>query len=125
MLHDASTPEQYLSKLPEDWRKHTLIQLRELILREGADLEESIHYKMLGYGAEDRFVFHLNAQRGYVSLYVGDISKIDPTRGLVSGLDVGKGCIRFKKTTSVPETRIDTFIDRAIARWRAGHDDGC
>jgi hypothetical protein len=32
---------------------------------------------MLGYGGQDRFVFHLNAQKGYVSLYVRDIRKID------------------------------------------------
>ena len=125
MLHDASTPQQYLSNLPDDWRKYTLMQLRALVLRQGPDLEESVHYKMLGYGAQDRFVFHLNAQKGYVSLYVGDIHKIDPTGEPVSGLDVGKGCIRFKKTTSIPETSIDALIDRAVARWREGHDDGC
>lgn len=125
MFHDATTPRNYLSKLPDDWRKRTLMQLRALVLQHGPDLRESIHYKMLGYGAGDRFVFHLNAQKSYVSLYAGDVRKVDPEGELISGLDVGKGCIRFKKTTSVPETRIDAFISRAIARWKAGHDDGC
>ena len=77
MLHDAGTRQQSLSNLPDDWRKHTLMQLRGLILRQGPDLEESVDYKMLGYRGQDRFVFHLNAQKGYVSLYVRDIRKID------------------------------------------------
>ena len=125
MLYDASTPQDYLAKLPDDWRRHTLLQLRTLILQKDPDLIESIHYKMLGYGAGDRFVFHLNAQNGYVSLYAGDIHKVDPNGDLVSGLNIGKGCIRFTKTRSVSETRIDAFISRAIARWKAGHDNGC
>jgi hypothetical protein len=80
MLHDAGTRQQSLSNLPDDWRKHTLMQLRALILRQGPDLEESVDYKMLGYGGQDRFVFHLNAQKGYVSLYVRDIRKTRSSR---------------------------------------------
>ncbi|MDJ0514092.1 MAG: DUF1801 domain-containing protein [Methyloceanibacter sp.] len=125
MLYNASTPQDYLAGLPDDWRKETLLQLRSLILQEDRDIREAIHYKMLGYGTGDRFVFHLNAQKGYVSLYAGNIRAVDPDGDLVAGLSTGKGCIRFTKTKSVPETRVDAFISRAIARWKAGHDDGC
>ncbi|MEM9590374.1 MAG: DUF1801 domain-containing protein [Pseudomonadota bacterium] len=125
MLYDVSTPQDYLDGLPNDWRRDTLLKLRSLILQQGPDLNETMHYKMLGYGTGDRFVFHLNAQKSYVSLYVGNIEAVDPDGDLVAGLKTGKGCIRFTKTTSVSETRIDAFISRAIARWKAGHDDGC
>ena len=84
-----------------------------------------MHYKMLGYGLGDRYVFHLNAQKGCVSLYAGNSAKIDPHGTLLDGLSVGKGCIRFSKTKSVPGTRIDELIARSIALWRAGADTGC
>ena len=125
MLYDAPSPDAYLAALEEDWRKDTLLRLRALIRNEAPDLEERMHYKMLGYGLGDRYVFHLNAQKGCVSLYAGNAAKIDPQGTLLDGLSVGKGCIRFSKTKSVPGTRIDDFIARAIALWRAGGDTGC
>jgi len=120
MLYDAQTPSDYLSLLDDDWRRKTLLELRALIRKSAPELTESIHYKMLGYGLNDQFVFHLNAQKGYVSLYVGDIAKIDRDGALLGGLNVGKGCIRFSKTKSVSDTRIDAFIDQAVVLWRAG-----
>lgn len=45
---------------------------------------------MLNYGVleDDNYVFALNAQKNYVSLYVGDISKVDPSVELWrNGLD--------------------------------------
>ena len=80
---------------------------------------------MLGYAVGDTYAFHLNAQRAYVSLYVGNASKIDPNGELLEGLNVGKGCIRFYKANDVAKTRIDEFIARAFEMWRAGEDIDC
>ena len=125
MQSDATTPDDFLTSLDSDWRRQTLEQIRAIIQREAADLDESMHYKMLGYSADGEFIFHLNVQKSYVSLYVGDISKIDPDGALLDGLDLGKGCIRFKASTSVPETQIDVFIARTIECWRRGEDVSC
>ncbi|MEM7193140.1 MAG: DUF1801 domain-containing protein [Pseudomonadota bacterium] len=125
MHHKASSPEDYLAVLDEDWRKDTLMQLRALILKAGPDLEETIHYKMLGYGKGDRFAFHLNAQKAYVSLYAGDTTRHDPDGTLLSGLSTGKGCIRFSKTKPVAQTKIDVFIGQALAAWERGEKTGC
>ena len=100
---------------------------RNLIKAKAPELKEGIEYKMLSYrgeGAEES-TFHLNAQKNYVSLYVGNSSKIDPSGELLQGLDLGKGCIRFKKSVTVDATRIDEFIEEAMRRWRAGGDIGC
>jgi Domain of unknown function (DU1801) len=70
-------------------------------------------------------VFGFNAQKNSVNLYVGTARKIDPDGVLLAGLDVGKGCIRFKKSTSVADTRIEEFIQKAMALWRKGEDSGC
>ena len=125
MQSDAATPDGFVASLDDDWRRETLEQLRTIIHREAAELDESMHYKMLGYSTAGQFIFHLNAQKGYVSLYVGDISKIDSERALLDGLDVGKGCIRFRKSTPVPNTRIDEFISRTLELWKDGEDVSC
>ena len=125
MLYEASTPEAYLKQLEDDWRKQSLLQLRDLIFLSAPEVEEDIHYKMLGYALDGDHVFHLNAQRHYVSLYVGNASRIDPAGALLQGLSVGKGCVRFSKSTSVPSSRIGEFIQRAVKLKREGADIGC
>jgi len=123
--YDVQTPEEYLNALDDDWRRSTLLELRALVKACAPELVEGISYKMLSYGDGERFVFGLNAQKHYVSLYVGDIRKIDPDGVLLAGLNVGKGCIRFTKSKPVAKTRVAEFIERAVELWRRGEDVDC
>ena len=125
MQYEAKTPKEYLEYLEDDWRKEKVEELRKLILTTGSDIEETINYKMLCYRGKDGVIFHLNAQKNYVSLYVGDAKKIDPEGDLLRGIDVGKGCIRFKKSNSLAETNIAVFIEKTIQFWREGKDIYC
>ncbi|MEE9445303.1 MAG: hypothetical protein V3V19_06540 [Cocleimonas sp.] len=70
-------------------------------------------------------VFHLNAQKNYVSLYAGDLKKIDPEGVLLKGVNTGKGCIRFNKTLSLSEIKVEEFIGKAVSLWEKGVDLGC
>ena len=125
MLYDVKTPGQYFDALEDDWRKETLEQIRSIIRSKAPHLVEGINYKMLSYSDKKGVVFHLNAQKNYVSLYVGDAKKIDEDGGLLEGIEVGKGCIRFKKSVSVAYTRIDEFIVQAVDFWKSGKDIDC
>lgn len=125
MLIDANTPSEYLDQLEDDWRRSKLLEIRDVIRAQAPELEESIHYKMLGYGIGDDYVFHLNTQRAYVSLYVGNISKIDPRGEFVKGLSIGKGCIRFSKSVDAYSTRIHELVARGFEMWRQGNDTDC
>ena len=125
MQYDATTPAEYIDQLDDDWRRNTLEQLRSLIKESAPQLEEGIQYKMLSFADSDGAVFHLNAQKNYVSLYVGDIEKIDPDGDMLTGLSCGKGCIRFKKSASVPDSRIDEFIARTVQLHAEGADIDC
>ena len=125
MRYDASTPNEYLDQLEDDWRKTKLQELRAVIQTEAPKLKEGINYRMLSYGDEKGVVFHLTAQRQYVSLYVGDANKVDPDGSLLADIDVGKGCIRFKKSVDVDKTRIADFIKRSIELWDEGADIDC
>ncbi len=125
MLYEAQNPTEYLELLEKDWRREKLLQLRTIIFAQAPNLIEGIHYKMLGYSDEKGVLFHLNAQKNYVSLYVGDAQKIDPTGALLQGMDVGKGCVRIKKKIALADTQIEAFISRAVELWRDGADLSC
>jgi uncharacterized protein YdhG (YjbR/CyaY superfamily) len=125
MQYDVKTPEEYIEQLPQDWRLVKIGELRKIIKDKAPKLTEKIEYKMLAYGNEYNTVFHLNAQKNYVSLYVGDISKIDPDGEFIEGLNIGKGCVRFTKSIQIPDTKINDFIERTIMLWEQGKDIEC
>lgn len=125
MQLNVDTPTEYLEALEDDWRREKLLHLRKIILDKVPNITESVQYKMLAYGDERETVFHLNAQKNYVSLYVGDKNKIDKDGALLKGFDVGKGCIRCKKSLVLTDTRIEEFIDQTLNMWRDGKDTSC
>ncbi len=125
MQYDVSNPQEYLEALDLDWRKEKLQELRDIILQQDSAIRETISYKMLCFKLNDSELFHLNAQRGYVSLYCGNTKKIDPEGELLKGLNIGKGCIRFTKTKDISKTSIESFISRAVLLVKEGIDIGC
>ena len=125
MQYDVTTPVEYMKSLDLDWRKERLQELREIILQQDSAIQETINYKMLCFKLNESVLFHLNAQRGYVSLYCGNTKKIDPAGELLSGISIGKGCIRFTKTKDISKTRIEDFIKRAVYLLNEGQDVGC
>lgn len=125
MQYDAKDAEQYLEMLEDDWRKEKLLAIRQMILSYAPELEQSIRYKMLNFGKDEHYIFALNAQKHYVSLYVGTIDKIENAKTLLTGYNYGKGCIRVKKTVNMEETGLRYFIHKTIDMWRAGEDTDC
>ncbi|MFK7771885.1 MAG: iron chaperone [Saprospiraceae bacterium] len=125
MLYDVKTPTEYLDQLEKDWRYEKVQQLRKIIQIKAPHLVEGIDYKMLCYGDEEGVLFHLNAQMNYVSFYVGDIKKVDHEGKMLEGINLGKGCVRFKKSINIEETRIDEFIEKILEMRKKGKDFGC
>ncbi len=125
MQYDVSSPSEYMKTLDVDWRKEKLQKLRDIILQQDSEIQETINYKMLCFKLNGLELFHLNAQRGYVSLYCGNIKKIDPDGDLLAGLRTGKGCIRFTKTKDISKTRIEDFIKQAVSLLKEGKDIVC
>ncbi len=125
MQYDADTPQNYLDQLEEDWRKNKLLTLRQIILDTAPQASERIHYKMLGYGQNDNWLCHLNAQKHYVSLYLGNIQVLDPDGSLTTDLNMGKGCIRLSKSVEITNTHIPELLQRAVVRWQKGEASGC
>ena len=125
MQYEVKSPSEYLDKLENDWRKTKLNQVREMIKKHGPDLNEGIQYKMLSYDLNGKSIFNLNAQRAYVSLYVGTINKVDNAHELLKAFDTGKGCIRIKKKVEIQETGLEEFIKRTVELWNKGGNTAC
>ncbi|MBN9417286.1 MAG: DUF1801 domain-containing protein [Candidatus Eremiobacteraeota bacterium] len=123
MQYDVDSPEGYLAVLENDWRRTRLLEIRELLLGHG--LQECIRYKMLGYRFGDEIIFQLNAQKNYVSLYVGEIAKVDPQGTVLKVASHGKGCIRLSKSTLLKDSGVPEFIVLAIDLARQGVYFGC
>lgn len=125
MQYEAKTPSEYLEQLESDWRKDKLQQVREMIKKQGPNLNEGIEYKMLSYGNSEKNIFHLNAQQAYVSLYVGNIEKVENAQELLKGFDKGKGCIRIKKKVNFSESGLEAFIKQTVELWEKGGNTDC
>ncbi|MEL7026897.1 MAG: DUF1801 domain-containing protein [Pseudomonadota bacterium] len=124
MQYDVETPDQYLAALDHDWRRVALLTIRQTLKEVAPDWEESIAHKMLCYSDANGAVLHLNAQKAYVALYVGDIDALDPDGSLTAGINRGKTCLRYSKSKDVGDPRIRQLFERIAERRKMGHHTG-
>ena len=100
MIYEAKTPEEYLSVLSDDWRKEKVLAIRDYLLSIDG-VSEGMQYKMLSYRRGDDPVAIMNAQKGYVSVYMDDLSALDPDGTLLKGYNHGKSCVRLRKSNGI------------------------
>ncbi len=111
--------------MEDDWRKIRLEEIRIMIKRAWPDAIEGIEYNMLCYGDGSKNIFHLNAQKAYMALYVGDINKVENSDSLLGGVDRGKGCVRIRRTLDLSKTGLAEFVSRVIKIHQAGGNTDC
>lgn len=125
MQSKATTPEQYLSELPED-RKEAMLKLRNAIkdnLPKG--FEEVMSYGMLGYVVPHSIYpagyhctpklplpfINLASQKNFIALYhmgiygnknIADWFVAEFPKHTKTKIEMGKSCIRFKKIDDIP-----------------------
>lgn len=125
MQYDVDTPEEYLGALDHDWRRVSLMTIRQTLKDVAPEWTESVAHKMLCFSDEDGPVLHLNAQKAYVGLYVGDIDALDPDGSLTAGIPRGKTCLRYSKSRDVGDPRLAQLIERIKLRRAAGDHRTC
>lgn len=125
MQYKASSPKNYISQIPED-RIPYFKKLRKTILKNiPKGFEEQMSYGMVGYVVPKSlypFGYHCNpnlplpfvniaSQKNFIALYhMGIYADKDIYNWFVSEypkhckhkLDMGKSCIRFKKSEEIP-----------------------
>ena len=132
MRSTASTVEQYIEQLPED-RKATIKKLRNIIKKNmPKGFEETVCYGMIGFvvphskypagyhcnPSQPLPFMNLASQKNSITIhhmglygnpellkwFVAEHAKASPKK-----LDMGKGCIRYKKPEDIPYDLIGTL----------------
>lgn len=141
MQSAALTPDQYISELPED-RKIAMEQLRKIVLDNlPAGFKEVMSYGMLGYCVPHEIYpngYHCNpkdplpffamaSQKNSINIYhmmlyadkeLHDWFVAEYPKYSKSKLDMGKSCIRFKKTADIPYNLIGELMSKVtLDQW--------
>ena len=101
MQSDAKNVNEYLKEIPEP-RLESMTKLRELCLEILDGYEENMEYGMPSYkkaGGEVEVAFA--SQKNYISFYILRESVFNNFRDSLKGLNLGKGCIRYKKPEQI------------------------
>jgi uncharacterized protein YdhG (YjbR/CyaY superfamily) len=141
MQIQATTPEEYLEKIPED-RKEAVSALRNVILENLPEgFTEVIGYGMLGYVVPHSIYskgyhadpklplpfINLASQKNFIALYhmgiYGNKNLLnwftdEYTKQTRLRPDMGKGCIRFKKPGNIPYKLIGELVSKvSVKEW--------
>jgi hypothetical protein len=143
MQSKARTIEEYLASLPED-RREAIGAVRDTILKNlGTGFEEGMQYGMIGYFVPHSLYpagYHcdpkqplpfvaLASQKGHMSLYLSGIYQSEELRewfieawqaeaakGKAGKLDMGAGCVRFKRLEDVPLAVVGRAIKKVSVK---------
>lgn len=138
MTYPANTPTEYIAAIDEG-RRPAFSKLRDTILAHiPPDFTEDFGYGMIGYVVPHSIYpagYHCNpksplpfvgiaAQKNFIALYhMGMYAHPELLEWFVtefpkyskSKLDMGKSCIRFKKTTDIPYELIGKLMEKMSA----------
>lgn len=139
MKYKVSTPEEYIEQVPDE-RKEVIRKLRNVILKNLPEgFEEGINYGMIGYYVPHSIYpkgyhttpelplpfMNIASQKNSVNVYhngiyadkrlydwfVSEYKKYSNRK-----LDMGKSCIRFKKTDEIPYDLIGELCTKITVR---------
>jgi len=102
----APTVEAYIDQAPAA-RRESLDLLRRLCREELSGFDEAMRYGMPSYLRGDSVEVAFANQKNYVSLYILRQAPLQANLERLTGLSVGKSCIRFRRPDQ---------IDQAVVR---------
>ncbi len=141
MQSQATTPENYIAKLPED-RRNVMQKLRKVILENlPKGFKEVMSYGMLGYVVPHELYpngyhctpelplpfFAMASQKNSINIYhmvlysdkkMYDWFVEEYPKHCKSKLDMGKSCVRFKKMDDIPYELIGQLLSKVtVTNW--------
>ena len=147
MQSKATSPEQYISELPED-RKEVISKLRQTILINiPKGFEEKMSYGMLGYVVPHSIYpdgYHctpelplpflsIASQKNHIGFYhMGIYSDPELLKWFTAEfpkhskrkLDMGKSCIRFKNPNDIPYELLGQLVGKmSVADWISKYEN--
>ena len=79
---------------------------------------ETIKYRMPTYEYGDGVLCAFASQKHYMSLYM-DTDIVEKHREELTGLSIGKSCIRFKKMDQLPLDTIKRMLEETVQKRRS------
>lgn len=114
MRRDSSSPSAYRTDVSGELSE-ILESIRSLIFKVASQVKEGIEYGMLHYSLDEADLASLAAQKHYVSLYL-DPQVVDKYRPQLKKLDIGKSCLRYRRTTQLDLQLLQKIIKNAVKR---------
>jgi uncharacterized protein YdhG (YjbR/CyaY superfamily) len=114
MKSAATTVVRYIEEQPVAWRP-TLEKLRAACRRELRGYNESMAYGMPSYGHAGQIEVGFGRQARYLSLYVLKQAVLDAHRYELTGLSLGKGCIRYRRPDQVDWDIVSSLLADTFA----------
>lgn len=112
-----SEVDLYIAALPED-RRDALRRLRQTIREAAPEATEDLRYGMPHYELNGQLCAFASQKR-YMSFYMFTAGELLRPLREQTGLDIGKGCVRFKRLDELP---LDLVQDAVRAGAAASAD---
>jgi uncharacterized protein YdhG (YjbR/CyaY superfamily) len=148
MQSTAAAPQEYINSLPED-RKEAISKLRDVIVQNlPPGFREGMGYGMMGWAVPHSVYpagYHCDpklplpflsiaSQKNFIALYhmglyanseLLDWFVAEYPKHVKTKLDMGKGCVRFKKPEAIPYSLIGELVAKMDAQeWIAVYEAG-
>src|SRR5215831_18851333 len=115
MQSNAKDVDTYIEEAPAE-RRPALTRLRNLCRQELKGFEERMFYGMPGYARRGDLEVGFASQRNYIALYILRQDALASQRPALSGLSVGKGCIRYAQPEKINYPVVRKCWPRRAAR---------
>jgi len=113
MQSTAQTVEAYIAEAPVE-RRAVLIKLRDLCRGILQGYEEAMEYGMPVYKKNGVDEVGFASQKNYISLYILKQEALAPYRPLLTGISVGKGCIRYPKPEKIDFEVVEKLLRATV-----------
>ena len=114
MKSTAVDVASYIDEQPEAWRD-ALARLRAACRDQLHGYSEAMVYGMPSYSREGQVEVGFAKQARYLSLYVLQQPVLDANRRRLEGLDVGKGCIRYRQPHQIDWAVVNDLLAETAA----------
>ena len=114
MKSTAVDVPSYIDEQPEAWRD-ALERLRAACRKHLRGYSEAMVYGMPSYSRGGQVEVGFAKQARYLSLYVVKQPVLDANRRRLEGLDVGKGCIRYRQPHQIDWAVVNDLLAETAA----------
>jgi len=114
MQSNAPDVASYLEEAPAD-RRECLDAIRNACREVLGDYNEGMDYGMPSYRRDGEVEVAFASQKNYISLYILKQDVLAAHRDRLTGLNVGKGCIRYPSPKKVDLALVRSMLEATAA----------